>query len=353
MGQVVDDRTLETLVASDRAAGRTIAFANGCFDLLHVGHVRYLEGARREGDRLVVAINDDASVRRLKGPSRPMLPAASRAELVAALRAADYVVIFPEPTVERLLHALRPDVHCKGTDYTLETVPEREVMRALGGRIAIVGDPKDHSTQGLRAKVLAESSVPAVGEAETAATGPDARSAVSGSAPEPFLVWLLAHRRVPLGFLAAVIAYWLAAPTVPSIGLGCLVALPGELLRVWGAGHLQKAREVTTSGPYRFVRHPLYLGSSVMGLGFAIASGRLASALVVLAYLAITMPTTARREEASLDRALGGAYAAYRAGTLPGSERRFRWSQVAANREYRAVVGFALAVALLVVRMKI
>src|SRR5580704_1818884 len=108
MGRVVDDHALVALVAADRAAGRTIAFANGCFDLLHVGHVRYLDGARREGDRLVVAINDDASVHRLKGPGRPMLPAAARAELVAALRAADYVVIFPEPTVERLLRALRP-----------------------------------------------------------------------------------------------------------------------------------------------------------------------------------------------------------------------------------------------------
>ena len=139
--------------AADRAAGRSVAFANGCFDLLHVGHIRYLESAAREADRLVVAINDDASVRGLKGEGRPILTAADRAELVAALRCVDYVVIFPEPTVGPLLETLRPDVHCKGTDYTVESVPEREVVRAYGGRTAIVGDPKDHSTRDLLARI--------------------------------------------------------------------------------------------------------------------------------------------------------------------------------------------------------
>jgi rfaE bifunctional protein nucleotidyltransferase chain/domain len=153
MGRVVNDRELASLVEADRQAGRTTAFANGCFDVLHVGHVRYLEGAAREADRLIVAVNDDGSVARLKGPGRPILPAAARAELVAALRCVDYVVIFGEPTVERLLTELRPDVHCKGTDYTVDTVPEREVVRRYGGRIAIVGDPKDHSTRDLLAKV--------------------------------------------------------------------------------------------------------------------------------------------------------------------------------------------------------
>lgn len=133
-------------VASDRARKLTIAFANGAFDLLHVGHIRYLEGARREADRLIVAINSDESIRGLKGPTRPVLPEADRAELVAALRAVDYVVVFSEPTVAPLLELLKPDVHCKGTDYTIDTVPERETVRAYGGRIAIVGDPKDHST---------------------------------------------------------------------------------------------------------------------------------------------------------------------------------------------------------------
>jgi rfaE bifunctional protein nucleotidyltransferase chain/domain len=140
-------------VEADRAAGRTVAFANGCFDLLHVGHVRYLEAAAREADRLVVAINDDRSVAALKGPNRPLLSESDRAELVAALRGVDYVVIFPEPTVTPLLLALKPDVHCKGTDYTVDTVPERETVRSYGGRIAIVGDPKDHSTRDLLTRI--------------------------------------------------------------------------------------------------------------------------------------------------------------------------------------------------------
>jgi rfaE bifunctional protein nucleotidyltransferase chain/domain len=137
----------------DRAEGRTIAFANGCFDVLHVGHVRYLEGAAAEGDRLVVAINDDESVRELKGAGRPIMPSADRAELVASLRDVDYVVLFSGRTVGPLLEAIRPDVHCKGTDYTVDSVPERDVVAAYGGRTAIVGDPKDHSTRDLLARI--------------------------------------------------------------------------------------------------------------------------------------------------------------------------------------------------------
>jgi len=153
MGRVVSREELLRLVAADRSAGRTIAFANGGFDLLHVGHVRYLQAAAAEADRLVVAINDDESVRGLKGEGRPIMPGADRAELVAALRGVDYVVLFPEPTVTPLLLALEPDVHCKGTDYTIDTVPERETVRAYGGRIAIVGDPKDHSTRDLLSRI--------------------------------------------------------------------------------------------------------------------------------------------------------------------------------------------------------
>lgn len=153
MGDVVTREALLARAAAWRAEGRTIAFANGCFDLLHVGHIRYLEAAAAEGDVLVVAVNDDESVRRLKGEGRPILPAEHRAELVAALRAVDLVVVFPEPTVAPLLEALRPDVHCKGTDYSVETVPERETVRAYGGRTAIVGDPKDHSTRDLLARI--------------------------------------------------------------------------------------------------------------------------------------------------------------------------------------------------------
>ena len=150
---VLSERALVEAVARDRTAGKTIAFANGCFDLLHVGHVRYLQGAAAEADRLVVAVNDDESVRALKGPNRPILTARERAELVDALRGVDYVVIFGDSTVERLLTTLKPDVHCKGTDYTVETVPERAVVAAYGGRTAIVGDPKSHATRELIAKL--------------------------------------------------------------------------------------------------------------------------------------------------------------------------------------------------------
>jgi rfaE bifunctional protein nucleotidyltransferase chain/domain len=140
-------------VEGARREGRSVALANGCFDVLHVGHVRYLEGARAEADVLVVGINGDGSVRRLKGEDRPAMPAEDRAILVAALRAADHVVVFEEDDVTRLLLTLRPDVHCKGTDYTAETVPEREVVRSYGGRVAIVGDPKDHDTRALLAGI--------------------------------------------------------------------------------------------------------------------------------------------------------------------------------------------------------
>ena len=154
--KIVSREQLSQRVHEERAAGRTIAFANGCFDILHVGHVRYLESAAREADVLVVAINDDDSVRTLKGEGRPILSSNDRAELVAALRCVDYVVIFSEPTVGPLLTTLRPDVHCKGTDYTVESVPERDIVRGYGGRIAIVGDPKDHSTRDLLARINRE-----------------------------------------------------------------------------------------------------------------------------------------------------------------------------------------------------
>jgi len=156
MGRVVERDELPGILAELRAQARTIAFANGHFDLLHVGHLRYLRGARQEGDVLVVAINDDRSVAALKGPGRPVVPAAERAELVAALEPVDFVVIFAGETPAPLLAALQPDVHCKGTDYgTPERVPEYEVVRAYGGRTALVGDPKDHATSDLIALVKA------------------------------------------------------------------------------------------------------------------------------------------------------------------------------------------------------
>ena len=155
MGKVVGADRLEAIVDAERAAGRTVALANGCFDLLHVGHVRYLAGAAAEADRLVVAVNDDDSVRALKGDGRPLHPAEERAELVAALAVVDYVVLFSGPTVARVIERIRPDVHCKGTDYTPATVPERDVVAAAGGRTAIVGDPKDHSTRDLLDRIRA------------------------------------------------------------------------------------------------------------------------------------------------------------------------------------------------------
>ena len=139
---------------SRRARGRTtLALANGCFDVLHVGHVRYLQGARSTADRLVVAVNSDESVRRLKGEGRPLQPEADRAEILASLACVDYVTIFPEATVVPLIEALSPDVQCKGTDYTEESVPEREAVIACGGRVAIVGDPKDHATSELLSRL--------------------------------------------------------------------------------------------------------------------------------------------------------------------------------------------------------
>ncbi len=151
--KILDEAALAARMEADRAAGLTHAFANGCFDLLHVGHVRYLEGAKAEADKLIVAVNADTSVAALKGPNRPVLPERERAELIAALEAVDYVVIFSDVKVGRPLGALRPAVHCKGTDYTVETVPERDVVRAYGGRTAIVGDPKDHATRDLIARI--------------------------------------------------------------------------------------------------------------------------------------------------------------------------------------------------------
>ena len=147
--KIVPREALKLKLAEHKRRGERIVFANGCFDTLHVGHIRYLEGARREGDLLVVGVNDDSSVRNLKGPGRPVLDEKARAQLVAALRCVDYVVLFSEPTVETLLEELRPDVHAKGTDYTAETVPERATAARLGIRVAIVGDPKDHSTRSL------------------------------------------------------------------------------------------------------------------------------------------------------------------------------------------------------------
>lgn len=151
---VVTLEELDTFAAGVRASGRTIALANGVFDLLHVGHVRYLQASAAEADCLIVAVNADASVRRLKGEGRPIVDERGRAEMVASLRGVDRVVVFDDDTVGPLLQRLRPDVHCKGTDYTVETVPERAIVIGYGGRTAICGDPKDHSTRDLLQRIV-------------------------------------------------------------------------------------------------------------------------------------------------------------------------------------------------------
>jgi D-glycero-beta-D-manno-heptose 1-phosphate adenylyltransferase len=140
---------LQRRVAEWRRAGERVTLANGCFDLLHVGHVRYLHAAKKLGGRLVVAVNADDSVRKLKGEGRPLMPAEERAEILSALSDVDAVVIFSEPDVRALIRELKPDVHAKGTDYTPETVPERDAVLEHGGRVAIVGDPKDHSASAI------------------------------------------------------------------------------------------------------------------------------------------------------------------------------------------------------------
>ncbi len=145
--KILSRESARALVGKLKREGKRVVLANGCFDTLHAGHVRYLSGAKREGDVLIVAVNANSSVRGLKGPGRPILDELARAQLVASLRDVDYVEIFSEPNVEALLEELHPDVHAKGTDYTAETVPERAVSDRLGIRVAIVGDPKDHSTR--------------------------------------------------------------------------------------------------------------------------------------------------------------------------------------------------------------
>lgn len=153
---ILTEPELQTALQSERAKGKSIAFANGCFDVLHVGHIRYLQDAARVADVLVVGVNGDDSVRVLKGEGRPVMPEKERAELISAIRGVGYVTIFHENSPSRLLQALRPDFQCKGTDYTPDSVPEAEIVKAYGGRVVIVGDPKDHSTSDLLKKMKAE-----------------------------------------------------------------------------------------------------------------------------------------------------------------------------------------------------
>ena len=156
VARILERNRLIARVAIARKGGARVVFANGCFDLLHVGHVRYLEAARALGDLLVVGINSDEQVRALKGEGRPFVSERERAEVIASIRAVDLVTVFHEPTVEQLLLAVRPDIHAKGTDYTEDSVPERDVVRSYGGRVCIVGDPKDHSSTEMGRRVISE-----------------------------------------------------------------------------------------------------------------------------------------------------------------------------------------------------
>ena len=150
---ILDRMRLAARIAIDRRSGKKIVLANGCFDFFHVGHIRYLFGAKQLGDCLIVALNSDEQVKKLKGESRPLMPERERAEIISASRFVDYVTVFPEPTVEELIRSLRPDFHAKGTDYTIETVPERAIVIECGGQTAIVGDPKNHSSTDLIALI--------------------------------------------------------------------------------------------------------------------------------------------------------------------------------------------------------
>ena len=150
MGQIIRELAeLKRIIDEEKERGRKVVFGNGCFDLLHVGHVRYLKGAKALGDVLIVAVNDDSSVTGLGKRKQVVTPARERAEIIAALEGVDYVILFSDPNVEHLLRTIQPHIHAKGTDYTEESVPEGEIVRAYGGRVAIVGDPKDHSTRDL------------------------------------------------------------------------------------------------------------------------------------------------------------------------------------------------------------
>lgn len=162
----------------------------------------------------------------------------------------------------------------------------------------------------------------------------------------------LVRRRVPIGFVCAIAAYWLATPSLTSIAIGLIVALPGEALRIWAAGHLEKGREITRSGPYRFVRHPLYLGSAVLGAGFVVAAWNWRVALLVGGYLAVALVAAIRAEESALDARFDGAYSAYRAGQATPVDRPFSRARVLANREHRAMAGFVAGFLLLMIRMR-
>ncbi len=349
--KILSRDALRARIAEHRQNKMRVVLANGCFDLLHVGHVRYLEAAKREGDVLVVGVNSDSSARPLKGEGRPILGAAARAELVAALAPVDYVVIFPETNAEALLNDLRPDVHAKGTDYTATTVPERERAAQLGVRIAIVGDPKQHSTHDLLARVR-ESSDDGRGDRGGGVSPGDELKEVPGAA------W--ARWRVPVSYPLALAYFWLARPTPASLALGAVIAAAGLVVRASAAGHLGKGQGLAAEGPYAYTRNPLYLGSALLAGGFCVAAHAWVPAALVTIYFAAFYVAVMHREEQELRAVCGRAFDDYaarvprfwprlrRANLESGGPREsFSWATYRRNREYRAVLGFLFALAAL------
>ncbi len=338
-----------------RGAGQQIVLANGCFDLLHVGHVRYLRGAKTLGGKLIVAMNSDASVRQIKGDGRPFMPEQERAEIVAALADVDAVVIFDEPDVRALIREVRPDVQAKGTDYTRENVPERDEVFAYGGRVEIVGDPKDHSTTEMLAQLRNRRTQLTVNAPPTLNLKNEAQTA------EQVWTWnRIARRiRVPLGFLFAAFYIWRATPTWVSIAAGAVVAILGIAIRALASGHVQKDRVLTQTGPYAYVRNPLYLGSIVIGVGFAIAARDVwVVAVLIIFFVAVYVPVI--RGEENFLRGRFPEYSDY-TRQVPSLVPRTLWFRGVTSgftrelylrhREYNSLLGAAAMLAVLIAKI--
>lgn len=332
-GRIVRVEDLPALHESAQRDGRSVVLANGVFDVLHVGHVRYLQAARREGDILVVAVNSDAVVRKLKGEGRPVFPIEERMEILAGLQCVDYVVPFGEERVDGILEALRPSVHAKGTDYTLGNVPERDVDVRLGARIAIVGDPKNHSTREILGGMTLR--------------GPEQR----------WRSWLV-RMRIVSGHAFLLLAALVSDPLAWTVAVGGAIVVLGHAVRFWAGGHIRKNQALATGGPYRWVRHPLYLGSFLIGIGFSLVAGRGWLVLLCVLLFGALYGETMRAEEEGLRKTFGVAFADYvkrRGGMWPlslapaPSESAFSSRRaILENREHRAFLG-SLLVALLMV----
>ncbi|MBI2059000.1 MAG: adenylyltransferase/cytidyltransferase family protein [Nitrospirae bacterium] len=350
-----------------RQEGKTVVLANGVFDLIHVGHVRYLEGAKREGDLLVVAINDDPSVRAMKGEGRPAQPLAERMEVIAALACVDHVVPFSGANVEGVLRRLRPQVHAKGTDYTAENVPERETDRAIGARVAIVGDPKDHSSSALL-KTLGsgEEKMGAAPRTQAEACAYPLASSALGKVAAPFtgasFSSFLVRKRVAIGNVFLMLVAVTAKPEKVHLTAAVVLVLLGHAIRIWAGGYLRKRTALTTSGPYRWVRHPLYVGSFLLGLGLSIASGRTWVIPCFSVMFAMLYGLAAAEEERQMASAFGQAYRHYRKAVYgflplrraPACHERFSMKRaLGENREYRSWLGTLLLAGVVLVKYRL